>query len=168
MVSKQDVWAMIEKKAESRRERTGDALTKEQAVVKVCEENPELYSQYVAASSVPEVKKQAPAPVRTVKQVAEDAILRMADDIQRRERCERVDAISKAVATKEGRILYDVTRKPEYATMPVEKLTAAVQKSTPVKSGDGPIVPIYKRYPGRAFTYNQIRALERGESPDAA
>lgn len=122
MRSQQDVFNEIERRALTLREQTNYALTKEQAISKIAEEHPDLYREYRAAPFVPEVKKQEPASITTVKQELEKMLLRLADEIQRREKCDRMDAICKAAATPSGRLLYDAIRDSRYASMPVEEL----------------------------------------------
>ena len=194
--TKQDVYALIEKKADTLRERSGYALSKAEAIDRVVRNEPELYTAYVNAPDAPVVEKHEPTPVKTVKQVAEEGILRIADEIERREQCDRLDAISKAAATTEGRVLYDMIRNPAYATMPAEELTARVdqrtQKAAAAKEAQAvakadlvlkvteaimeelgaacdaagisrpvrKVVPFTKLQPGKAYTFNEIRALK--------
>ncbi|HEV8717889.1 MAG TPA: hypothetical protein VGX03_34360 [Candidatus Binatia bacterium] len=163
-MTKREVFDLIQKKAAALVSKSAVPLTAAQAIDEVVQQNPDLYEMY---RTVPEgAPEPEPTKTETVKAYAARFLLERAEEIQKARRLDRAEAISQAV--KEYPAVYSVAQNPKFATVTVDEIRPAVQKSTPVKSEVSKVVPIYKRFPGRPFTFNQIRALERGESPDAA
>jgi hypothetical protein len=146
----------------------GAVKNEQEAIAAVFKQYPEMYGSYrhqvlsgTAVDGLPGEEHAAVPQERpqTVKQLCEAGVMEYAQQIYAREGGTMGDAIGKAIATPQGRILYEATRTPAYAQAPASSLN---QRSP------GPVVPPSIAQPTEKSQPGKVVPLRRAALREAA